>query len=72
MKGDFKVELVEAHTKIPFKEVTKDDDDDDDDGQVYVAAKPGVEYYISIQKIGIARGEDLIARCLVDGKRTGW
>ena len=63
--GDFKVQLVKADTKKPFKEQTKN-------GQTYVEVEPEVEYYISIQMLGIARSGDLIARCLVDGKRTGW
>ena len=40
----FKFELVDATTKISFKEHTKD-------GRTYVEAEPGAEYFISMQKI---------------------
>lgn len=41
--GAFKVELVDATTKVPFKERTKD-------GRTYVEAEPDAEYFVSIQK----------------------
>ena len=63
--GDFKVELVDANTKEPFKERSKD-------GMTYVESKEGVCYFISIQKLGIANIQPLVARCLVDGLRLGW
>jgi hypothetical protein len=40
----FKFELVDATTKIPFKEHTKE-------GKTYVEVEPGAEYFISMQKI---------------------
>jgi hypothetical protein len=58
--GDFKIGLVYADTKMPFKEHTKD-------GKIYVEVEPDVEYFISIHQTGTSRGGTTILKFLVDG-----
>jgi hypothetical protein len=61
----FKFELVDATTKIPFKEHTKD-------GRTYVEAEPDAEYFLSMQKI--AKTEtDVAISYSIDGQHiTGY
>jgi hypothetical protein len=62
---DFKIELVYADTKMPFKEHTKD-------GKIYVEVEPDVDYFISIQQTGTIRGAATIATFSVDDKDLGY
>jgi hypothetical protein len=65
-RGNFKIELVYADTKIPFKEHTKD-------GKIYVEVEPDVEYFISIQQLGtISSRGTTVATFVVDGKELGY
>lgn len=57
--GSFKVELVEAATKIPFKEHSKD-------GSTYVEAEPDAEYFMSVLKMSKTE-TDVHCACSVDG-----
>ena len=59
--GDFKIGLVYADTKMPFKEHTKD-------GKIYVEVEPDVEYFISMQQTGTSRSGTTILSYHVDGK----
>jgi hypothetical protein len=61
--GDFKIELVYADTKIPFKEHVHTKD-----GKIYVEVEPDVEYFISTQRIRMNRGATTIASFSVDEK----
>lgn len=63
-RGDFKVGLVYADTKMAFKEHTKD-------GKIYVEVEPDVEYFISIQQTGTRRGGTTIVTLGVDGTELG-
>jgi hypothetical protein len=67
VKGDFKIELVEAQTKVPYKEHTKD-------GKTYAEVEPNAEYWISIQKIRAVSfaNQNVCVRVKVDGKCPGW
>jgi hypothetical protein len=62
---DFKIELVYADTKMPFKEHTKD-------GKIFVEVEPDVEYFISIQQTGTSRGGATVATFSVDGRDLGY
>jgi hypothetical protein len=57
--GNFKIELVYADTKMPFKEHTKD-------GKIYVEVEPDVDYFISIQQTGSSRGGVTVSKFFVD------
>jgi hypothetical protein len=63
--GDFKIELVYADTKMPFKEHTKD-------GKIFVEVEPDVEYFLSIQQNGTSRGGVTLLNFSVDGKNLGF
>jgi hypothetical protein len=63
--GDFKIELVYADTKMPFKEHIKD-------GKIYVEVEPDVEYFISIQQTGASRGGTTIMQYFVDEQFLGY
>lgn len=61
-QGDFEVKLVEAQSKVPFKEFSHD-------GKIYVEAEPGQEYFISIEKKGTEfHSGTLLTDNYVDGK----
>ena len=60
-QGDFKVEIVEAESKVPFKEHHKD-------GKVYVEVEPEIEYFISIQKVGTSVKKQTYMQISIDGK----
>jgi hypothetical protein len=64
-RGNFKIELVYADTKLPFIEHTKD-------GKIYVEVEPDVEYFISIQQTGKSSGGATMATFFVDGKELGY
>jgi hypothetical protein len=59
VQGDFTILLVNADSKEPFKEHTKN-------GKVYVEAEPGAEYFISVQRTGNATAEDRVLAYFVD------
>ena len=44
VRNGYQVQLVDARTKIPFKEHEKD-------GKIYVEAEPDAEYFIAIRRI---------------------
>ncbi len=46
VEGGFRVELVDANTKIPYKEHTKD-------GKTYVEGDPDAEYFVSLLKVAV-------------------
>jgi hypothetical protein len=64
-RGNFKIELVYADTKMPFKEHTKD-------GNIYVEVEPDVDYFISIQQTGTGRGDYTLSRITVDDQELGY
>lgn len=65
--GGFKVQLVDAVTKKPFKEHT------DDDGNHYAEAEPGAEYFIQAQVLeGKAKNTRYYLTFDVDGKDLGY
>jgi hypothetical protein len=63
--GDFKIELVYADTKMPFKEHIKD-------GKIYVEVEPDVEYFISVQQTGASRGGNTVMMFSVDEQELGY
>jgi hypothetical protein len=67
VKGDFQIEIVEAQTKVPYKEHTKD-------GKTYAEVEPNAEYWISIQKVRAVsfRSQNILVMFKVDGKDLGW
>jgi hypothetical protein len=67
VKGDFKIELVEAQTKVPYKEHTKD-------GKTYAEVEPNAEYFISIQRIRAVNfvNQNIMVRFAVNGNNLGW
>jgi hypothetical protein len=65
LHGDFKIELVYADTKMPFKEHTKDD-------KIYVEVEPDVEYFIKFQQTGTGRGGYTISKFIVDEQDLGY
>jgi hypothetical protein len=67
VEGDFKIELVDAQTKAPYKEHNKD-------GKTYAEVEPDAEYLISIQRIrAVSFGDkNIFVRFNVDGKRLSW
>lgn len=58
--GDLDIQLVDAETKLPFKEHLNK-------GKVYVEVEPNVEYYISLRKIKVSE-DVLVCQYYVDGK----
>jgi hypothetical protein len=62
-KGRFTVELVDAHSKAPFKEHAKDD-------ETYVEAEPDAEYFVRVA--GRGGGDKVSAKISVDGKCIGY
>jgi hypothetical protein len=64
-QGDFKIELVYADTKIPFKEHIKD-------GNVYVEVEPDVEYFISIKMTDASRDGVTVTKFFVDEQDLGY
>lgn len=65
VQGAFRVELVEASTKNPFPEHSKD-------GNTYVEVEPDVEYFVSIQKIGTMPEKYVSAELFVDRISLGF
>ena len=62
--GKFKVEVVYAETKIPFKEHTATTD-----GDTYVEVEPDAEYFVDIE----SKSEDpVVAYIRIDGKDLGY
>jgi hypothetical protein len=64
-RGDFKIEIVYAETKVPFKEHTKD-------GKIYVEVEPDVDYFISIQKTATGQGDCTLSQIFVDDEFLGY
>jgi hypothetical protein len=62
---DFKIELVYADTKMPFKEHTKD-------GKIFVEVEPDAEYFIKMQPTGTSRGGTAVKTISVDGTDLGY
>jgi hypothetical protein len=65
IQGDFKVELVEANSKTPFKEHYHN-------GKTFVEVEPKVNFLIRRQRIETTLKEDFIIEAFVDGKDLGW
>ena len=66
VKGCFKVELVDALTKKPYKEhVSKPD------CAQYAEVEPDAEYLVSVQRIGVSQGGQLVY-LQVDGQDIGY
>lgn len=61
--GVFEVQLVEAVTKIPFTEHTKN-------GKTYIEVEPDANYWISVRKVAVCPTAMALA-FKVDGKRLG-
>lgn len=66
-QGDFEIMLVDAKTKIPFKEHVFN-------GKVFVEVPPGVSYFISMRKVRISSqsGAVFLATFHVDGQDLGF
>lgn len=68
-EGDFLFELVDAETKLPFKEHVKDD-------KVYVEVEPDAEYFIKLRKVGSTgfgtSSGKIVCEFHVDGKSLGY
>ncbi len=75
-KGDFQIELIDAHTKAPFQEhlastnVTPNDVDIDIDIDAYVEVEPNLEYYIKVTNHSIS--SKAIFKYKVDGQDLGY
>jgi hypothetical protein len=68
-QGDFNVQLVNATTKIPFLEHTREN------GDTFVEAEPDAEYFIQWQKTAAVNWGHvpyLVLEFLVDGTRLGF
>jgi hypothetical protein len=65
VEGGFRVELVDAINKIPYKEHTKD-------GKTYVEGEPDAEYFVSLQKIAVLPEDHYIVHLFVDDQNLGW
>jgi hypothetical protein len=65
VQGGFKVELVEASTRVAFTEHLKD-------GQVYAEVEPEAEYFISFQQVARLPKESYLVLFYVDGNSIGW
>jgi hypothetical protein len=67
-RGDFIVEIVEAESKSPFKEHTRNSD-----GTVFVEVEPNIEYFVRIKRAGdiVCSCQSLFAAVLVDGQNMG-
>ena len=64
--GDFVVELVEANTKMPFKEHSHDD-------KTFFEVEPDQEYFIAIRKQSTKHSSGMVAaKCYVDGQDLGY
>ena len=69
VKGRFSVQLVEAESKIPFKEHT------DDHGKHYAEVEPEANYFIQVQfrkGDGEAAFSPVVANFFVDGASLGY
>jgi hypothetical protein len=66
IQAGFRVELVEAKTKKPYKEHTSKD------GKVYVEAEPDAEYFVSVQKITKISEKHCLYVPYVDDQSLGW
>ena len=64
-QGDFKIEIVEAQSKIPFKEHHKD-------GKIFVEVEPEIEYYISTQKITSTSHHRTRLEIYIDGQKLDY
>jgi hypothetical protein len=64
-RGNFKIELVYADTKMPFIEHTKDE-------KIYVEVEPDVEYFISIQRTATSQGDYTLSDIFVDDEYLGY
>jgi hypothetical protein len=64
-QGGFRVELVEADSKQPYKEHVKD-------GKSYAEVEPDVEYFVSIEKIVDLPKKRYVVECLVDNQDLGY
>jgi hypothetical protein len=64
-RGDMKIELVYADTKLPFIEHKKDE-------KIYVEVEPDVEYFISIKQTGTGRGNHTLLEISVDDQDLGY
>jgi hypothetical protein len=65
VQGGFRVELVEADSKQPYKEHVKD-------GKSYAEVEPDVEYFVSIEKIVDLPKKRYVVDFLVDNQGLGY
>jgi hypothetical protein len=67
-QGDFLVEIVEAESKVSFKEHTRSTD-----GKVFAEVEPDIEYFVHIKRTGENdyKGDVVSASILVDGQDMG-
>jgi hypothetical protein len=65
IEGGFRIELVDANSKIPYKEHTKD-------GKTYAEVEPDAEYFVSLQKIAVLPEDHYIVDLLVENQTLGW
>ena len=67
--GDFEIQLVEATSKMPYKEHNKN-------GKTYFEVEPKAEYYIGFKKVRnssyYTNAENLSLSFDIDGQRLGW
>ncbi|CAB9509812.1 expressed unknown protein [Seminavis robusta] len=63
---NFSIQLVNAATKVPFKEHFHD-------GKVYAEVEPGVEYYIEVEVMGMNnKAQPFLIDYIVDGTKLGY
>ncbi len=65
VESGFRVELVDANTKISYKEHTKD-------GKTYAEVEPDAEYFVNLQKIELLPEDHYIVELYVDDQNLGW
>ena len=65
VRSGFEVQLVDAKTKLPFKEHEKD-------GKIYVEAEPDAEYFIAIRRIDAPGIPVIQSYFYVDGTSLGY
>lgn len=64
-QGNFEIQLVEAETKTPFKEHTKD-------GTTYVEVEPGAEFFMKVRKLGVSNVGKVACTFAIDGQKLDY
>jgi hypothetical protein len=64
VESGFRVELVDANSKIPYKEHTKY-------GKTYAEVEPDADYFVSLQKIAALPADHYVVCTSVDDQFAG-